>query len=62
MHGLNSYNECEEREKSRRYTDRYKEIVNDGIFDGSCSVTLLLAWDLGKFKCLIFVAKCTTVC
>ena len=29
---------------------------------GSCSLRSLSVWDLGKFKCLIFVAKCTTVC
>jgi hypothetical protein len=36
--------------------------VNDGNLCGSCSVTSLAVWDLGKFKCLSFVTKCATVC
>jgi hypothetical protein len=32
-----------------------------GSYDGSCSVKSLAVWDLGKFKCLMFVAKRTSV-
>jgi len=36
--------------------------VNDGSYNDSYSVTSVSVWDLGKFKCLMFVAKCTAVC
>jgi hypothetical protein len=47
--------------REKPHTDEYKEITNDRNYDASCVLISFLVWDLENFKCLIFVAQCTTV-
>jgi hypothetical protein len=39
------------------YTDKYKEITNNGNYDASCTLTSLPVWDFENFKHLIFVVQ-----
>jgi hypothetical protein len=37
--------------------EKYRKIMTEWNYDGRCTFTSLLAWDLENFKYLIFVAQ-----
>jgi hypothetical protein len=36
--------------------DKYRDIMTYRNYNGSCTVTSLMVWDIENFRCLVFVA------
>jgi hypothetical protein len=43
--------------REKPHADKYKAITNDWNYNASCTLTLLLTWDLENFKSLVFVVQ-----